>query len=317
MSSKRIQFDRYGGPTEMYLGDYEPPPLKRDQVRVRARAAAVNPLDWRQRNGATRLLMGRHKAKGMGSDFAGIVDAVGDRVDNVRVGDEVFGTMNFLRPGAFAEVLVTESSRVAKKPSRLSFAEAACLPIPATVAWAALLHRAKISAQSRVFVNGCMGAVGSMAVQLAKLHGARVTGTTNRASLEVARSVGVETALDYRDPALWEGLAPFDVVFDTVGSLDVSFGLSHLTPTGSFVDINPSFRRVLRGLGSRRYKLAFATMATDRLPEIGALAQQGVLKPTIGLGAALSDAVATIAAVELGQRPPGRVVITMGPQGSE
>lgn len=311
MSSKRVQFDRYGGPSETYLGDYEPPPVKRGQVRVRVRAAAVNPLDWQQRNGVARLLMGGRGAKGMGSDFAGIVDAVGDRVDDLRVGDEVFGTMSFLRPGAFAEVLVTESSRVAKKPSRLSFAEAACLPIPATVAWAALLHRAKISRQSRVFVNGCMGAVGSMAVQLANVHGARVTGTADRASLEIARSAGVETALDYRDPALWEGLAPFDVIFDTVGALDVSFGLSRLAPKGAFVDINPTFRRVLRGLWTRSYKVAFATMATSHLAEIGDLAQQGMLEPTIGLEARLSDAVETIAAVESGRRPPGRVVITV------
>jgi NADPH:quinone reductase-like Zn-dependent oxidoreductase len=294
----------------MYLGHYKPPPLERDQLRVRVKAAAINPLDWRQRNGATKLLMGWRSGKGMGNDFAGVVEAVGDGVENLRVGDEVFGTMNFLRPGAFAEVLVTESSQVAKKPSRLSFAEAACLPIPATVAWAALLHRASLSSGARVFINGCTGAVGSMAVQLAIHHGASVTGTTDQASLESARAAGVGTALDYRDPELWKGLAPFDVLFDTVGALDVSFGLSRLAPEGAFVDINPSFRRVLRGVWSPRYKVAFATMATSRLAEIGDLAERGVLRPTIGMEANLSDGIATIAAVESGRRPPGRVVIT-------
>lgn len=309
MSSKRIQFDRYGGPSQMYLGDYEPPRLERDQVRVRVKAAALNPLDWKQRNGATKHLMGWRRGKGMGNDFAGVIEAVGEGVENLRVGDEVFGTMNFLRPGAFAQVLVTESSRVAKKPSRLSFAEAACLPIPVTVAWAALLHRASVSSGARVFIHGCTGAVGSMAVQLAIHHGASVTGTTDQGSLESARAAGVGTVLDYRDPELWRGLAPFDVVFDTVGALDVGFGVSRLAPEGAFVDINPSFRRVFRGVWSKGYKLAFATMATNRLAAIGDLAQQGVLRPTVGMEANLSDAIATIAAVESGRRPRGRVVI--------
>jgi NADPH:quinone reductase-like Zn-dependent oxidoreductase len=144
---------------------------------------------------------------------------------------------------------------------------------------------------------------------LAIHHGANVTGTANQTSLENARAAGVETALDYRDPELWRGLAPFDLIFDTVGTLDVGFGLSRLAPRGAFVDINPSFRRILRGVWSRGYKLAFATMATSRHAEIADLAQQGVLRTTIGMEANLSNAIATITAVESGRRPPGRVVI--------
>lgn len=306
---KRIQFDRYGEPSEMYVGEYEVPALKRTQVRVRVRAAAINALDWKQRQGVMRFFISAAFPKGMGSDFAGVVEAVGDEVHNVQAGDEVFGTMNAMRPGAFAEVLVTESRYVAKKPSRLSFAEAACLPIPATTAWAALLGKARVSRQSRVLINGCTGTVGSMAVQLALVHQARVAGTCSQVSMQGARLTGVDPVFDYTVQGDWRGGEPFDVIFDTVGTLDVGRGLAMLKPRGTFVDINPTPRRMMRGMLSWRYKLAFANMATQHLPEIAELAALGRLKPAIGMERPFSDAVATIAAVENGLRVSGRVVL--------
>jgi NADPH:quinone reductase-like Zn-dependent oxidoreductase len=307
---KRVQFNRYGQPAEMYVGDYELPPLKRDQVRVRVRAAAVNPLDWKQRQGAMKLFMSGGFPKGVGSDFAGVVDAVGEGVPNVRAGDEVFGTMNVKTPGGFAEALVTESSRVAKKPPQLSFAQAACLPIPAATAWAALLQQAKISPQSRVFINGCTGAVGSLAVQLALAHGARVMGSCSRASMPRARLAGVDPVFDYADEGAWAKAGTFDAIFDTSGTLNVGFALARLKPKGVLVDINPTPRRLLRGLFSRGYKLVFATMALKHLAEIGELAAKSTLKPAIDRETPFPAAVATITAVEEGLRTNGRVVIT-------
>ncbi|WP_230426142.1 zinc-binding dehydrogenase [Ralstonia syzygii] len=112
------------------------------------------------------------------------------------------------------------------------------------------------------------------------------------------------------DAACWDGVEPFDVIFDTSGTLDVGRGLSMLKPKGVFIDINPTPRRMIRGMLSRRYKLVFAAMATKHLPYIAELAAQGSLKSAIGLEAHFSDAVATIAAVEKGRRVPGRVVLT-------
>ena len=99
----------------MYMGEYELPRLKRDEVQVRVKAAAINPLDWKQRQGAMKLFMNSKFPKGMGSDFAGVVEAVGEGVRNIQVGDEIFGTMDVKKPGAFAEVLLAESRYVVKK----------------------------------------------------------------------------------------------------------------------------------------------------------------------------------------------------------
>ncbi|MDB0544378.1 NAD(P)-dependent alcohol dehydrogenase [Ralstonia solanacearum] len=307
---KRVLFDHYGSADAMRIGKYAVPQPKRGQVLVRVRAAAINPLDWKQREGAMRLFMDRQFPKGMGSDFAGVVEAVGDGAGTFHVGDEVLGTMDVKRPGAFAEVLVTDCTNLAMKPSQLSFEEAACLPIPCTTAWAAMLLKAQVSSRTRVLINGCTGAVGAMATQLAKANGAQVVGTCSRMSMERARQGGLDRVLDYADPDAWSADGPFDVIFDTAGTLPVGRGLSMLKPKGVFVDINPTPRRLLRGMLSRRYKLVFATMGTRHLDEIAQLAAQGTLKPTIGLERPFADAVETIAAVEGGLRTPGRVVLT-------
>ena len=307
---KRVQYKSYGGPDVMSIGDYKVPALQPDQVLVSVRAAALNPLDWKQRQGAMKLFMGKAFPKGMGSDFAGVIEAVGTSVSHVQIGDEVFGTMDVRQPGAFAEALVTQSSYVVKKPSQISFAEAACLPIPAATAWAALLTQSNVSKNSHILINGCTGAVGSMAVQLALAHRAKVSGTCSPASKPEARRMGVETVFDYADEEVWRSVGPFDIIFDTAGSLSIARGLALLKSGGRFIDINPTPGRMLRGMLSRRYKVAFATMGTRHLPEIAELAANGTLKVAIGIESPFSEALVAIAAAETGRRKPGRVVLT-------
>jgi NADPH:quinone reductase-like Zn-dependent oxidoreductase len=305
----RVQFDRYGAAAEMYIGTYDLPQLKNNEVRVKVKAAAINPLDWKQRLGAMKLFMSSEFPKGIGSDFSGVIEAIGKDVVNVRVGDEVFGTMDVKKPGAFAEALVTESRYVVKKPQEISFAEAACLPIPVATAWAALFGKAKVTSYSRVLINGCTGAVGSMAVQLAIATGASVAGTCGKASMEGAKLAGVNPIFNYADIEYLKDVEPFDVIFDTAGTLDVGRGLSMLKPKGTFIDINPTPRRIFRGMLSPRYKLAFATMGIKELPQIAKLAGKGALRPSVGLEANFSDAVSTITAIENGQRTSGRAVL--------
>ena len=293
----------------MYVGEYALPPVGRDQVRVGVKAAAINPLDWKLRRGMMGLLADRTFPKGMGSDFAGVVEAIGTRVTNVQVGDEVFGTMDFRRSGAFAENIVTRSDLIARKPPGLSFGEAACLPIPAATAWAVVLDKARTRQGSRLFIAGCRGAVGTLAVQLALAQGALVSGSCGSAAKESAKAAGVDPVFDYANESSYLQAGPFDAVFDTAGGLSVSKGMSMLGPVGVFIDINPTARRLVRGMLARRYQLAFP--AFKYLPQIAALASEGKLRPSIGLEAPFGDALAVIANVEAGLRPAGRVVLTL------
>ena len=308
---KRVQYDRYGGPEQMYLGNYTPPPIERGQVRVKVKAVAINPLDWKLRQGAMKLIIGRTFPKGIGSDYAGTVEAVGEDVTNVQFGDDVFGTMDFKNAGAFAESIVVDCRYLTRKPERLSFSEAACLPIPATTAWAAIIDKAQARSGARIFINGCSGAVGAFAVQLALARGATVAGSCGKAAMPAAKAAGVEPVFNYADTSSYREAGKFDAIFDTAGTMPVGEGLSMLKRGGVFVDINPTPGRAIRGMLSGRYKLAFATMGTEHLPEIAQLANEGVLRPKIGLEKPFSEALTAIADAESGFRSAGRIVLAL------
>lgn len=307
----RVQFGRYGGPEEMSFGEYTLPDLAPGLVRVRVKAAAINPLDWKLRQGVMKLVTGRRFPQGMGSDFAGVVEEIGAGVTNFQVGDEVFGNVEIKRQGAFAEVVDANARLVVRKPASLSFSEAACIPIPAATAWAAIVGAAKARSGSRIFINGCSGAVGSFAVQLALAHGASISGSCGFASTANVQSAGVDPVFTYADKASFASNGPYDAVFDTLGTLSVADGLALLKPKGRFIDINPTPSRMLRGFISGRYKLVFATMGYKNLPDIARAAAEGKLRPSIGLEAPFADALTVIKDAEIGQRPRGRVVLLM------
>ncbi|ROO38393.1 NAD(P)-dependent alcohol dehydrogenase [Pseudomonas sp. 7SR1] len=308
---KRVQFGRYGGPEEMSFGEYELPPLEPQRVRVRVKAAAINPLDWKLRRGVMKFVTGRKFPQGMGSDFAGVVEAVGAQVKGIQVGDEVFGTAEIKRQGAFAEIIDASAELVVRKPATLSFSEAACLPIPAATAWAAIVGVARASSGSRIFIHGCSGAVGSSAVQLALARGAHVSGACGASSLANVKSAGVNPVFTYSDRASFASDGLYDAVFDTLGTLPVADGLTLLKPRGRFIDINPTPGRMLRGLVSGRYKMTFSTGGFKNLEDIAKLAGDGKLRSSIGLEAPFSDALSVIKDAELGRRVAGRIVLLM------
>ncbi|AKK00920.1 NADPH:quinone reductase [Pseudomonas sp. Cab53] len=308
---KRVQFGRYGGPEEMSFADYTLPPLAPQRVRVRVKAAALNPLDWKVRRGDMKLVSGWKFPQGMGSDFAGVVEQIGAQVSGFQVGDEVFGTTEISRQGAFAEVIDANAKLVVRKPASLSFSEAACLPIPATTAWAAILGIADAGPGSRIFIHGCSGAVGSCAVQLALAHGAQVSGACGAASLAAVKAAGVNPALTYSDKASFAAEGLYDAVFDTLGTLTLDDGLKLLKPKGRFIDINPTPGRVLRGLVSGRYRMTFSTSGYKNLEDIARLSAEGTLHGCIGLEAPFADALSVIKAAEQGHRRLGRIVLLM------
>lgn len=306
---KRVHYDRYGGPETMYVDECVLPPPGDDEVRVSIRAAAINPFDWKLRRGAMQLVTGGRFPRAMGTDFAGVVEAVGAGVTSVEVGDAVFGSIDFKKSGAFAEAAIVDAAHLVRKPAGLSFSEAACLPIPAMTAWVALVDKARTQAGKRVFVHGCSGAVGAFAVQLALARGAEVSGACGPAARDSVAAAGVAPVFGYgvRDAYAQQGR--FDAVFDTLGTLDVGDGLAMLNRGGVFVDINPTPGRLLRGMVSRPYKLAFATAGVKHLPAIAELAGQGKLRPTIAREAPFGDALSVIADVEAGARRAGRTVL--------
>lgn len=305
----RIQYNKYGDSSVMYFGQHTLAKVNDDEVKVRIKAASVNPLDWKQRKGAMAFVMGRKFPKGIGNDFSGIVEAVGPKVKNISIGDEVFGTADIKSPGAFAEVFITKAKLVALKPSSVSFEVAACLPIAVATAWAALVLKGKICQKSRVLINGCTGAVGLAAVQLAKVKGADVVGTCSSSSIATANRAGITEIYDYADDKSLQTAEKFDIIFDTAGSLPVGKGLASLNRKGKFIDINPTPTRIARGILSPAYKMAFATMGFGQLQDIARLAETGSIAPVIGATRPFTETIDLITSIENGHKVAGRTVL--------
>jgi NADPH:quinone reductase-like Zn-dependent oxidoreductase len=308
---RRIQYSAYGGPEVMRLEDYEPRSPGPGEIRVRVKAAAINPVDWKVRAGVMKFMTGRSFPRAMGSDFAGVVEHVGEKVGRIKVGDEVFGTASLKSAGAFAPVVVTQEKLVALKPKHLSFEHAACLPIAGVTAWRGLFEKAKVRMGQRVFVNGCAGGVGQAAVQIAKSFGATVAGSCSQASIAFAQRLGIDAIVDYARDDLTRLQGNFDVVFDTAGTLPLASGFALLAKDGVMVDINPTAGKLLRGLFSSRYKALIGATSIETLDALARLTATGKFTMYIGRTASLEESLQLLSDLELGKRPQGRAVIVM------
>lgn len=197
---KAWSWDRYGPPEVLALKDVDEPGIARDEVLVRVRAASVNPYDWRHMGAdpkLVRLSVGLRRPRPgliLGADLAGVVERVGEEVTGLRPGDEVFGEV---RLGSFAEAVAVPRNRLAVKPARLTFEQAASVSMAAHTALQGLRDVGGISAGSRVLVNGASGGIGTFAVQLAKTFGAEVTGVCSTRNIELVRSLGADDVVDY------------------------------------------------------------------------------------------------------------------------
>ena len=172
-----------------------------------------------------------------GHEFSGVVAAPGQEAGGLGSGQDVFGMNDWFSDGAMAEYCVAPVSAVAPKPLRLSHAEAASVPISALTAWQGLLDRARVQAGDRVLVHGGAGAVGAYAVQLARLHGARVIATASAGDAAFVREMGAEQVIDYRASRFEQCVSDMDVVFDTVGGETLKRSWSVLKPQGRMITI--------------------------------------------------------------------------------
>lgn len=210
----------YGPPETLTIADAAKPIPDDDQVLVKVRAAAVNPAEWHLVRGKpylVRAVMGLRKPKEtrLGTDYAGVIEAIGKNVTQFKPGDEVFGG----RAGAFAEYIVARADRaIVSKPANVSFEQAAGVPIAAITALQGLRDKGQIRAGQAVLINGASGGVGTYAVQIAKALGAEVTGVTSARNMELVRSIGADHVIDYTQENFTTGTRRYDLILDCVGN---------------------------------------------------------------------------------------------------
>lgn len=219
---KKVVFNRFGDPDVLEIIETEMPPIQPNQILVKVKAVSINPLDWKIRSGQMRLLTGSKFPKGVGIDFAGVVEKAGAQAREFKVGDEVFGGLDGFKGGALAEYLAVDEAQIATKPLGLSFAQAAAMVAVGSAAIKALEELADIKFGTAVLINGATGGVGMFATQIAKRLGATVTAVTNTAGLTVAKDWESDHVVDYKNEDVLTMGRKYDVVFDPSGKLPFS-----------------------------------------------------------------------------------------------
>jgi NADPH:quinone reductase-like Zn-dependent oxidoreductase len=319
---KAILYHTYGSADVLSCVDVEKPAPADDEVLVRIRAAAANPMDYHLMRGAyaIRPMIGlrRPKSPRMGSDLAGEVEAVGRNVRRLKPGDAVFGASR----GAFAEYVCAPEGKLALKPGNLTFEQAAAVPVAGLTALQGLRDGARIQRGQAVLVNGAAGGVGTFAVQIARTFGAEVTGVCRTGNVDLVRSLGADHVIDYTREDFTRG-ARYDLVFDCVGNRSVVACRRALRPTGAYVavGVRPGgrwigpLRRMLALLVAkpfvgRRIQFFMARVNTDDLVALKVLIEARNVTPVVDRRYPLRDAPEAIRYLEAGHAR-GKVVITV------
>jgi NADPH:quinone reductase-like Zn-dependent oxidoreductase len=309
---KRIQYHEYGGPEVMRFEDFEPARPGNGELLISVRAAAANPYDWKVRNGDMKMMTGRKFPRGLGYDFAGVVEAVGPGVTRLSVGDDVLGVAPMKTSGAFAEMIVAVENGVVKKPAELSFEEAAAIPTIGGAALQGLVTKGKLQAGQSVFVHGCLGGVGRAAVQIALARGAAVVGGSCRASgIRDARELGVDPVVEF--DSIPSGLAKkFDIVYDTVGTLAPAIARNLLAPGGRIIDIVPSSaKKFIKSALPGPYNILMTQLNVEDLGELAQMCATGTLRLPIAQTVPLQAAIPALTELERNNTPRGgKLIIT-------
>ena len=226
----------------------------------------------------------------LGSDAAGIVTAVGGSVTGFELGDEVFFYAEFARGGTYAEYVVVDASQVAKKPRTASFATAAALPMAGQAAWTALIETGQVERGMRVLIHGGAGALGTVAVQLAKEHGAHVTATASGDGVALVKSLGADEVIDYRTQRFEQSTRDIDIVLDTLGGPTQEASWATLRPGGILVATAmppPPERTAAAGV---RAAFVFTPPRGAVLAQLAERVDDGRLRIVVGQEFALADA---------------------------
>src|ERR1700694_3633691 len=316
---RAVVYDRYGPPDVLRLGEVEKPVPKDDEVLVRVRATTVSRTDCGLRSAEmfiSRFVTGlrRPKQRILGSDLAGVVEAVGATVTEFKAGDHVFG-INPWKFGAHAEFLcMRASAALGRMPAGMTFEEAAAVCDGAILALNAL-RPARLRSGQRILIYGASGSIGTAGVQLARSFGADVTAVCNTRSFELVKSLGADEVIDYTQDDFTRNGQSYDVIFDSVGKQSLSGCRGSLKPRGAVIATDHLHNLVLAvwtaRIGSKRVLFPIPPRFTKQdVVFLKQLIESGQYRAVIDRRYPLDEVVAATRYVETKQKT-GNVVLTV------
>lgn len=324
--------EKYKKQGALRLTDMPEPQPRDDEILVRIQASAVNQLDAKIRDGDFKLFLPYRPPFVLGHDLAGTVVSIGPKVSRFKAGDEVYARPRDHRVGTFAEYIAVNEDDAALKPTNLSMAEAASIPLVGLTAWQALIEVGKLKPGQKVFIQAGSGGVGTFAIQLAKHLGAIVATTTSASNAELVRSLGADVVIDYKTQDFDKVLSGYDLVLNSQDTKTLEKSLCVLKPGGQLISISgppdPTFamdlglnpllklviyllsrrvRKKAKGLGIR-YSFLFMRAHGQQLGAITSLIESGAIRPVVDKVFPFEKTEDALAYVETG-RAKGKVVI--------
>ncbi|MFT5486619.1 MAG: NADPH:quinone reductase-like Zn-dependent oxidoreductase [Paracoccaceae bacterium] len=309
---KAIQYSRYGGPDVLNIVELPAPVPAPDEAVITVHCASVIPGDWKVRAGHLQEMFPLDLPTIPGRDGAGIVTATGPDCDWAEIGDEVCFVTEHVEPGSYAEMVARSRRMTVPKPPGSTFAEAAAMVHAGVCAWIALIETARIKAGQNVLIHAGAGAIGGMAVQLAKHVGCRVYTTCSAANCGYVSELGADEVIAYDKTDFVDTLSGMDVVLDLVGG-----------------DVHEKSCRVLKAGGTLAWLIASPfddvsaeygvtckqVMVHDRHATLECVAEAvrlGTLKPQVSRILPMSDAAEAHRILERGENSRGRIILNIG-----
>lgn len=279
---------KYGGPEVLSLEEVEKPTVKEGHLLVKVKANSANPADWHILRGKpflARLAFGLFKPKDKipGADFSGIVEEVGQGVTKFKAGDRVYGEM--LKGGAFAEYLCAPENVCGSMPESATYPEMAAVPIAGLTALQSLITHGKLKEGESVLINGATGGVGHFAIQIAKAHGAHVTGVCSSKNSDFAKSMGADEVIAYDQEDIHQYKGEFDLILDCNGNLNFA-DFKRMGKRGvliGFTTMGQMMSVMLKKAFSKLPITLFTAKANNEdLTTLSNLIKEGKVKPNLG-----------------------------------
>ena len=328
---KAVVYSEYGGPEVLHLADLETPAPGRNEILVKVYAAALNPVDWHFVRGAPfplRMAAGGLRRptrnRQVGCDFAGTVGAIGPDVTDFSIGESVFG----MGDGSLSEYMVVRPDQLVRKPERVTFEQAAGVPLAGLTALQVLRDHARVQRGHRVLIVGAAGGIGTLAVQLAKGFGAHVTGVQSTTALDLVRSLGADRVIDYTSEDFTADHARYDVILDNVANRPLADIRRVLKPRGTLVpngggspQKGVSMRGIIRVLAirpfiSQKIKLFVTKPNRADLQVLADFIHSGAVTPVIDRCYPFTAAAEAFRHLESGHAH-GKIIVTLrDPAGS-
>ncbi|PQP81386.1 oxidoreductase [Paenibacillus sp. PCH8] len=330
---KAAQLSKYSKEIQLELNEVKVPEIKSHEVLVKVKAAGVNPLDILIGNGSIRMMYDYTFPLTMGNELSGVIEAVGNDVENFHVGDPIYTRLPMSHIGAFAEYVAVDEKAIAIMPDTLSFNEAAAVPLTALTAYQALQDVLHVQPNHKLFIPGGTGGLGAMAIPIAKSMGLYVITSGSERGRSRLMSIGADRFINYQEENYADLLSGIDYVIDTLGAKEIKAELSILKPQGKLVSLKaapnyrfaveqgfPLWKKLLFGLvGSRmdmlarnnqnEYHFLFVQANGKQLQEITDLVVQQNIKPSIDSTYKMEDINQALTKVSTGHSQ-GKVIVT-------